>query len=43
MSILLLIVGLLLGAACAVAFGRRGARTRDEHERARSASACATS
>lgn len=30
MSILLLIVGLLLGAACAVAFGHRGARARDE-------------
>jgi DNA recombination protein RmuC len=33
MSILLLIVGLLLGAACAVALGRRGARARDEAER----------
>ncbi len=33
MSILLLIVGLLLGAACAVALGRRGARAHDEHER----------
>jgi len=35
MSILLLIVGLLLGAACAVALGRRGARARDEDERTR--------
>jgi DNA recombination protein RmuC len=33
MSILLLIVGLLLGAACAVALGRRGAGARDEGER----------
>jgi DNA recombination protein RmuC len=33
MSILLLIVGLLLGAACAVALGRRGARARNEDER----------
>ena len=35
MSILLLIVGLLLGAACAVALGRRGGRVRDEQEHAR--------
>ena len=35
MSILLLIVGLLLGAACAVALGRRGGRARDEQEHAR--------
>jgi DNA recombination protein RmuC len=39
MSILLLIVGLLLGAACAVALGRRGEGARDaerrEHERER--------
>jgi DNA recombination protein RmuC len=34
MSILLLIVGLLLGAGCAVALGRRGAGTRGEDERA---------
>jgi DNA recombination protein RmuC len=33
MSILLLIVGLLLGAACAVALGRRGAGTRDRERR----------
>jgi DNA recombination protein RmuC len=33
MSILLLIVGLLLGAACAVALGRRGAGTRDQERR----------
>lgn len=33
MSILLLIVGLLLGAAGAVALGRRGARARNEDER----------
>ncbi len=39
MSILLLIVGLLLGAVCAVALGRRGGQARDEaelvHERER--------
>jgi DNA recombination protein RmuC len=33
MSILLLIVGLLLGAACAVALGRRGGGARDEQRR----------
>jgi DNA recombination protein RmuC len=33
MSILLLIVGLLLGAACAVALGRRGEGARDEARR----------
>ncbi len=33
MSILLLIVGLLLGAACALALGRRGARARADEER----------
>lgn len=32
MSILLLIVGLLLGAACAVALGRRGGHVREEEE-----------
>jgi len=35
MSILLLIVGLLLGAACAVALGRRGDHAREEEQRAR--------
>jgi DNA recombination protein RmuC len=34
MSILLLIVGLLLGGACAVALGRRGSRARDEERAA---------
>ncbi|HEY2536678.1 MAG TPA: DNA recombination protein RmuC [Solirubrobacteraceae bacterium] len=34
MSILLLIVGLLLGAACALALSRRGAQAREEQERA---------
>ncbi len=35
MSILLLIVGLLLGAACAVALGRRGGHAREDEQRER--------